>query len=323
MQDLTTVATPEDYEAWIAVYDSRLADYHLSVRELMSLDESVRSGGRRSGRVLVFRDGRAVAAGFWSESVNYFVPGRFMLNVVVHPGFARRGLGTELHDALVSITRGLGLTELAAHVCDHDPSGPAFARNQGYQEAAREQEMRVDPRTIDPAAYAERIGRLRSEGVSFVTLPELKARDSGWLDRIYTLYTQLDGATPSPVQYVPPPVEILRRTEIEPVDGVPEAFYVALQGSEWIGLSEVRRSEEGPHPLRQGLTGVLPAHRGRGIATALKVHVLEWVRRNDFRSLRTWNDATNAPMLHVNESMGFRLHANWILYRKMMENRSS
>lgn len=53
-------------------------------------------------------------------------------------------------------------------------------------------------------------------------------------------------------------------------------------------------------------TGVRAEARGRGIATALKLRQVEWCRSAGYRRLTTGNHLGNAPMLAINERLGFR-----------------
>jgi GNAT superfamily N-acetyltransferase len=66
------------------------------------------------------------------------------------------------------------------------------------------------------------------------------------------------------------------------------------------------------------MTGTHPDHRGRGLAG--------WVKRRSVNALAaagvgeawTANDATNAPMIAVNESLGYRLAGRTIRVRRRL-----
>lgn len=53
-------------------------------------------------------------------------------------------------------------------------------------------------------------------------------------------------------------------------------------------------------------TGVRGDARGRGVAMALKLRQVEWCRCAGYRRLTTGNHTGNAPMLAINERLGFR-----------------
>ena len=74
------------------------------------------------------------------------------------------------------------------------------------------------------------------------------------------------------------------------------------------GLTELFRHQAIEHKGMQNLTGVQEKYRGRGLGKWLKAELLlrmkekfpEWVY------VATGNDETNAPMLSINERMGFK-----------------
>jgi len=74
-----------------------------------------------------------------------------------------------------------------------------------------------------------------------------------------------------------------------------------------------------PRSLYQGLTGVLREYRGKGIAVALKLRVLDFARKNGFDSIRTFNASTNEGMLSINAKLGFKRDLAWITFEKNLE----
>lgn len=73
------------------------------------------------------------------------------------------------------------------------------------------------------------------------------------------------------------------------------------------GHTELVVPTHDPGVVFQWDTLVLPAHRGHRLGLALKIANLAWVqdRHPDRTSLRTWNAASNEPMIAVNDAMGF------------------
>jgi GNAT superfamily N-acetyltransferase len=65
-----------------------------------------------------------------------------------------------------------------------------------------------------------------------------------------------------------------------------------------------------------GFTGTLPAFRGRGLARLAKLASIAWAKEHGITSIATGNDATNAPMLAINISLGYRPDAVWLAYAK-------
>lgn len=80
------------------------------------------------------------------------------------------------------------------------------------------------------------------------------------------------------------------------------------------GYSVLARSEHEPDVLHQEDTLVLPEHRGHRLGLLLKIDCLERALADGraegwapaLRAVRTYNAASNGPMVAVNEAMGFR-----------------
>jgi GNAT superfamily N-acetyltransferase len=84
------------------------------------------------------------------------------------------------------------------------------------------------------------------------------------------------------------------------------------------GITMVRVPELAPEIAAQEDTSVLPAHRGHRLGLRLKIEMADWLRaeRPDVRSVDTWNDATNGPMIAVNQRLGTRIVAETSAYRR-------
>jgi RimJ/RimL family protein N-acetyltransferase len=76
------------------------------------------------------------------------------------------------------------------------------------------------------------------------------------------------------------------------------------------GWTEVGWHPNRPHILGQRGTGVFPEFQGRGLGKWLKAAMLERVLRErpQVRYVRSQNAFQNAPMMAINEALGFRPH---------------
>jgi GNAT superfamily N-acetyltransferase len=101
------------------------------------------------------------------------------------------------------------------------------------------------------------------------------------------------------------------------VDGIdPVGLFVAVApDGEWVGVNELHTPID-PHTLRNGLTGVLAQWRGNGIAYALKLTSARAALARGFTHVRTGNHSINAPMLGINERLGFRREVAWVTVKK-------
>jgi GNAT superfamily N-acetyltransferase len=72
-------------------------------------------------------------------------------------------------------------------------------------------------------------------------------------------------------------------------------------------MTEITYTPQQPHLIEQELTGVRQAYRGRGLGKWLKAEMLFFIRSEypDARFVDTGNADHNAPMLSINQRMGF------------------
>ena len=98
-------------------------------------------------------------------------------------------------------------------------------------------------------------------------------------------------------------------------DQRPDRQWLALDGDRVVGLSNLRYP-----PVRGNVwtnfTGTVRSHRGRGIARAVKMETLAQAIELGVASVRTDNDERNAPMLHINEEVGYTPIPGWADYEK-------
>ncbi len=104
--------------------------------------------------------------------------------------------------------------------------------------------------------------------------------------------------------------------ELKNPDLLPEGYMIAKDRDRYVGVSVVWRSESDPRGLYQGNTGVIREYRGRGIAMALKLRVLDYAKNKGYERVKTWNDSTNAAMLGINMKLGFKRQVGWITFEK-------
>ena len=104
---------------------------------------------------------------------------------------------------------------------------------------------------------------------------------------------------------------------------LPEGYIIAKDGPNYVGMSDVHQIDSEPGVLNQDDTGVIREYRGRGIATALKLKVIEFGKKNGYRTIRTWNESGKNPMLAINVKLGFKRQVGWILMEKILRSEFS
>jgi GNAT superfamily N-acetyltransferase len=99
-----------------------------------------------------------------------------------------------------------------------------------------------------------------------------------------------------------------------------DRYWVALDGDRPVALSYLRFP-----PVRgtiwTGYTCSHPDYRGRGIARAIKLQSLAQAIELGVPLVVTDNDAENAPMLHINERLGYVRRPGFVEHHKRVESK--
>ena len=103
--------------------------------------------------------------------------------------------------------------------------------------------------------------------------------------------------------------EAYRRLRIDVSSFDPAGIVVALDGDRWVGLAGSADHRARGYLFNE-ITGVVRSHRRRGIALAMKVHHMDYVRSSDVRILRTVHHPANAAIIALNRRLGYT-DATW------------
>jgi GNAT superfamily N-acetyltransferase len=122
-----------------------------------------------------------------------------------------------------------------------------------------------------------------------------------FLRRLLPITHEAVADIPKSVEYIPEPYEEWV-VWMQPPAVLPERIWVAVVGGEPVGYSYLAYRQS---VVETGLTGVLRKHRGKGLARALKLETLAQAIDLGVPSVDTDNDSENAPILHINEELGY------------------
>lgn len=235
------------------------------------------------------------------------------LGVTIRPDARRRGLGRETVLALHEECRRLGrpLVGLDCWAAD----GPrAFAASLGYEEKSRSANRRhhLDqlPAGFLDAAYAEAEPCARD-----YELVRIAGRSPEELHEQLVAVTEsindapLDDLEMEDEVY---PVERVRAFEHAQIESGHRLYRVLARHrdtGELAGHTVVTVDAERPWLGEQEDTAVTRHHRGHRLGLLLKAGLARWLRdvEPQLRSLDTWNAESNAPMIGVNERLGYRV----------------
>ncbi len=316
---------PGDYERFVAINNANYPDYTVSVAERRSRDEGFDRAKYLLKRFacIDLEEDQIVGFGEIANLPDMFHPGKFMANILVDLEHQGRGVGGAIYDRLSQelVDRD---AILVWAMCKEDLSRRTeFFRRRGFSERTRMWESRLDLLTADPAKFARYLEKASKGGITFTTLAEEQRQGEESLRKLHELVLLISADMPRESAFTPFSYEQWEALSLRNPRLLPDGYMIAKDGPKPVGLSNVLRNETAPHVLSQDDTGVRREYRGRGIATALKLKVIEYGKKNGYVRLETWNDSNNAPMLAVNTKLGFKRQVGWIMMEKILSSESS
>jgi mycothiol synthase len=246
-------------------------------------------------------------------------PTTLWAGVTVDPDHRGRGVGRYLADAVDEEAGRLRARLLWAKVRAEDARSRAFAERRGFVECRRSWTSRLDLPAVGYHALPQRAERLARDGITFTTLAEEGAGRREVLEGVHRAVMGAMADEPRTGTFTPTPFELFAAEFFDAPGFLPEAFFLAKRGDEYVGVSNLERSPDDPALLRQMFTGTLRSVRGRGIATELKRRTVEYAQSHGYRTIRTGNDSLNHPMWAINAKLGFRREVETIQYERTLE----
>ena len=263
-------------------------------------------------------EGRVVGFGQTNHMPHQFHPDKYELYVIVDPAHQRRGYGGALFTSLLGTIQERGASLVRAETKESKPESIDWLARRGFAEIQRYWESRLDVASFDFGAFSTAIERATKQGITFTILAAEGPDNPDVRRKMYELDRDIMRDVPMPEPITDTSYESFEKGSFGSPNFMPEAWFLAKDGAAYVGLSNLWKSQELDDVYYQGLTGVLREHRGKGIAMALKIIGLEFVRERGIREVRTWNNTRNRPMLNINEAMGFAKQPVWIEFARQL-----
>lgn len=260
-------------------------------------------------------EGQIVAFGVCRQAPEEYKPGWYAVELRVYPEYRRQGIGAAWLqrniEALVQ-RQGEPLRGMCVFVRDDNTSALTFVEKHGFLPTLKNLVSRLEVQAFDPGAYDALVAQLAEQGITIHSLTELQAIDPDWKQKVWVLFEMLMPDVPSTLPYSPMAIEEFERIQLSGPFYSPEAYFVARQGDDLVGLSSLQLREEGTS-VDTNLTGALRSHRRMGIATALKVRAIAFARSRRIQHINTSNEENN-PMYKLNQQLGFMPRPSWIQF---------
>jgi len=225
--------------------------------------------------------------------------------VDVRPECRRVGIGSAVYEGLIAEAERRSLRGVRVTVRAESPEGLAFVAKRNFVERRRVWRSRLELTSADTSAMRSLLQELSDGGIRFTTLAEEGADDPRVLARVHQLNVDAGGDTPVLGPHTAIAFDDFRRFFLEGPAALPEAWFLATHGGEYVGISFAARDPARPDSLQQHFTGVRREYRRRKIALALKLLLIDFAQRHGFAHIDTSNDSMNTPMWTLNQGLGF------------------
>jgi RimJ/RimL family protein N-acetyltransferase len=204
---------------------------------------------------------------------------------------------------------------LLAYCGEDEPETLDALATLGYHRARTDRVWDLDLKMHGRRLRAEAEEALRTAAASGIQLTTLsRLTDPDVMRKLHELdaITQRDVPTTLPI--TPETFEdFVRRTQSP--DRRPDRYWIALDADRPVAISYLRFP-----PVRgtvwTGYTCSHPSYRGRGLARAVKLQTLAQAVELGVPSVRTGNDSENAPILHINEKLGYVRRPGFVEHHK-------
>ena len=311
---------PTEYERYAQIRNSVFPDHPLSAQELKSFDDNLDKTKYYLQRYSCFnRDtGDIIGLADIAHMAWMFNPQRYLGRIYVDRDQQNKGVGQYLYENLIVFLADLNASEAWAFGKEDMPLSLSFLAKRGFRERFRTWESWLNQAIVNLSEYSHYSEKASKAGVEISTLARELRDDPECYAKLYTLNQDLMADVPFPEPYTPLPYEQWLAFDMKDPGLLPEAYAIAKHGTQYIGLSTVRHLDKEPRGLYQALTGVRREYRGKGVALAMKLKVIEYARTNGYEKIKTENATTNAPMFGINMKLGFKRETGWIAFSKTM-----
>ena len=277
--------------------------------------ENPRSG-YTYGRFIAERDGTPIALLGWVHGPwEQVEDGHCEVSVYLDRAAIDENLLIEMFTWIGERAEAEGSRLLLAYCGEDEPEMLGVLAALGYRPERTDKVWELDLKTHGSRLVreaAEARDKMKEAGIEATTL-------AGWPDAgaIRKLY-ELNERT---VEDIPHTLTIVREAfedfaqRIGSPDKPHDRYWIALDGDRPVAMSHLKYP-----PVRgdvwTGYTCTDPAYRGRGLARGIKLQTLAQAVELGVPFVCTGNDSENAPMLHINERLGYARRPGFVEHHK-------
>lgn len=246
---------------------------------------------------------------------------KYRLLLLSDPQWLKRGAGDLLLDQLISDAIEAKAVTISCRQYASEVELVQLLQHRGFDEVSRVLDLRLNVAAANVSAFIPLLRRIEDQGITIATFAEERDRDPRCIEKLYELTALLNQDDPARGPLAPPAYnarEALMWLNMSYV--LPDAYFIARCGDEYVGVSDVSLFEALPGGLTQGFTGVKREYRRRGLATALKVREVLYAQSQGYRVIQSFNKPEQTAIRALNEKLGFAVTFEHLLLEKCLRD---
>jgi RimJ/RimL family protein N-acetyltransferase len=161
--------------------------------------------------------------------------------------------------------------------------------------------LELDVSSFDASKFASHIERCLREGINFSRISDLGDDDLN-RGRLFELNRECSADIPGRGVFYTREEYFVERIAVTTYN--PRGVMIARQGGQWLGMAAISDCREEGYVF-SAMTGVRKDFRGRGIAMAMKVLGVSFVRECGVDVVRTVHHPENSSMIALNKRLGY------------------
>ena len=309
--------TSHDIPPLVAILNQVFADEPTTLEKEEHWEHTYPAGNPRLRLVAETEEGQVAGYGecqhpFWTAQPDFY-----SVFVIVAPAWQHRGIGQALLTTLTPFAQEHGFPKLRTS-CKEDSAGTVrFLEQAGFGQIGIRFESALDLQHFDETPFLAAVNRVQTAGYEVTTLAQARQQDAEADLRLYEVFAATVVDVPFPGgERAEPKYENFRAMALDAPNTPAEGIFIALHEGRMVALTTLELLPNGIGIT--GTTGVLAAHRGRGVATLVKLASLRYLKAQGYTEARTHNDTANPSILALNEKLGYRRLPGWLAWEKTL-----
>ena len=304
-----------DYEGIVNLDNIIWPEFPGTVSERKYYDEN-RNPKYLFKRLVVEAERKIIAYASVMEPVWSYQPGKYSIDISVHPDFQRKGIGTKLFNKVLKMIADRNPNKLSMYAREDKLGSIAFLKKNKFKQNILEPRSRLQVDKFDFSKFKDIIENVKARGIKLISASELRKVEPDWARKLWELDCEVSKDIPNPDPITPDTFEYWEK-ELKSPNFFPEGCIVALDGKQFVGESIIAKVQADPERMNRWMTGVARSHRRRKIATAMKVLTIESAKKYGAKIIITDNEENN-PMYQINLQVGFEPLPAWLGFEKRL-----